>query len=178
MMFQDFKKATRAQTPDLSTATAQQGVLDSQAKQRSNALRQQNIGNTMGAAKLYNENVDGTPIADYMDTYNSPTADLSAPLPASEAPAMSSTAPMSPAATPDPFTSMGSGPAGAEMLAGEVGTEAALASEAASAAELATAAEMGGAATGTTAGAGASSALGTAMPYVGAAMALYALLNQ
>ncbi len=173
-MFQPFKRATRAQTPDLSTATAQQGVLESQAKMRSNALRQQNIGNTMGAAKLYNENVDGTPIADYMDTYNSPTADLNAPLPASEAPAMSSTAPMSPAATPDPFTTMGSGPVGpgAEMLAAEGGAEAA------AAAELGTAAEIGTATTGTAAGSGVMSSLGTAMPYVGAAMALYSLLNQ
>jgi hypothetical protein len=182
-MFQPFRKSTQASTPDLSAATAQQGKLDNQAKQRANALRQQNIGNTMYGAKLYNDNVDSSPISDYFDKYNSPTADLNAPLPASEAPGMSSSAPMSPAAPADPFTTMGNGPAGSEMLAGTeaaASTEAAVAGTEAAAvgSELATAAEIGGAATGTTAGSGFASTLGASMPYLGAAMALYSLLNQ
>ena len=183
MMFQNFKRATQARTPDLSGATAQQGALDNQAKQRSNALRQQNIGNTMGAAKLYNENVDGSPITDY---FRQTSADAVGAESGAQYPMGPETI------TPDSASTFAEGvnaysdAAGADVLAAETATaaEAALAAEGGGTAAGVGAGAAGGAAgttatgAGATAGGGASTALGTAMPSVGAAMALYALLNQ
>jgi hypothetical protein len=180
-MFQPFRKATQAATPDLSTAVAQEGMLENQAKKRANALRQQNIGNAFGGAKLYNETVEGTPIADYMGR-NDATVDVASPADGSGEYGMNE--------MPDIMPSGGEGvlpeQAAADMVGAEsgamAGAESELMAEAlggsipGAGAEAALATEAAGA--GSAASGGLASAAGTAMPWVGAAMALYSLLNQ
>jgi len=176
-MFQPFRKSTQARTPDLSAATAQQGKLDNQAKQRANALRQQNIGNTMLGAKLYNANVDGTPIADYFRNGDmggdAAMAEVSAAGPEGAFINGAETTGMgSEALTADGLASGFSGPLETAGMGSEALTAESLASGMVP--EIGAAAELGGA----TASGGAMSALSSAMPYAGAAMALYSLLNR
>jgi len=64
MLFTPFKKATRPETPGFAEAELAEGNFKQSAKDRSNALRSQNL---LGGAALYNAGMgERSPIADYM----------------------------------------------------------------------------------------------------------------
>ena len=179
-LFEQFRKATRPETPGYAAAEEAEGVFKQRAKQQENALRS---GNMMGAASLYNAGMgDRSPIADYLfDDAAAETAagevaaggtaeslgiaDVGAAQMGAEGASMAGAVPT---AAP---TAMGAGTgAGAGMGAAGAALPASAAATGATGAGAA-----GGAAAGAGAGSGALAAMG---PYGWAALAAMALLSQ